>query len=387
MKTHRSSWLLFVLLAGAGFAFPLHPCRAQRAAPANALAGALPLEKWSQVEQSVNRALAWLALQQAPDGSFPTLDIGQPAVTSFCVMAFLSRGHQPGFGPYGQQLNRAIDFVLSCQKEDGLFSYVAPGPEFELATATQTATYNHAIAGLMLGEAYGHVSGGARTKKMRKAIAKAIVFTRAMQTRAKPYPEDAGGIRYIRRRSDESDADLSITAWNLMFLRSAKNAEFDVPQRYVDDGIAYVHRCWNPGAQMFNYVANGRGGPAASRSMTGAGILSLAMAGEHNSPMALAAGEWLVAHPYNGLGNLIGPYDRFYYSTYYCSQAAAQLGGRYWEKIFPPMVEAFLQAQNGDGSFPLEPKQDDAAFGQTYTTAIAVLAMTPAYQLLPVYQR
>ena len=37
-------------------------------------------------------------------------------MTSFCVMAFLSRGHTPGFGPYGKQLDRAIDYVLSCQQ-------------------------------------------------------------------------------------------------------------------------------------------------------------------------------------------------------------------------------------------------------------------------------
>jgi hypothetical protein len=29
----------------------------------------------------------------------------------------------------------------------------------------------------------------------------------------------------------------------------------------------------------------------------------------------------------------------------------------------------------------------EAAYGQTYSTALAVLSLTPAYQLLPVYQR
>jgi hypothetical protein len=369
---------------GADTVTPAKPASA--AVPAKALADALSPEKWRQVENSVDRGLAWIATQQAPDGSFPTLAIGQPAITSFCVMAFLARGHQPGFGPYGQQLNRAIDFVLSCQMDDGLFSYVAPGPDFQLGSATHTASYNHAIAGLMLGEIYGHVTGQ-RARKVKAAIAKAIRYTRALQIHPKPYAADEGGVRYIRRRGDESDSDLSATAWQLMFLRSARNAEFKVPQAYMEDGIAYVRRCWNPEKRMFNYIANGNGGPAASRGMTGAGIVSLSMAGEHDSPMARAAGDWLVAHPYRSLGELFGPYDRFYYSAYYCSQAAVQLGGHYWEKIYPPMVEAFLKAQEADGAFPLEPKQDDAPFGRAYTTAMAVLALTPAYQLLPVYQR
>ena len=251
--------------------------------------------------------------------------------------------------------------------------------------ASHTATYNHAIAGLMLGEVYGHVSGQ-RSKKVRAAIAKAIRFTRALQTRPKPYAGDAGGWRYLQQKPQESDSDLSVTAWHLMFLRSAKNAEFNVPQQYMDEGVEFVRRCWDPQTSMFNYWASD-GGYGATRGTTGAGIVSLSMAGQHNSPMALAAGEWLVAHPYGSFGESFGPWDKFFYSTYYCSQAAAQLGGHYWEKFYPPMVEVFLKVQAADGSFPPEPRQGDAIFGSTFTTAMAVLALTPAYQLLPVYQR
>jgi hypothetical protein len=93
-------------------------------------------------------------------------------------------------------------------------------------------------------------------------------------------------------------------------------------------------------------------------------------------------------HPYGEFGESIGPWgDKFFYSTYYCSQAMAQLGGHYWEKFFPPMVEIFLKAQAANGAFPPEPRQGDAAFGSTYSTALAVLALTPAFQLLPIYQR
>jgi hypothetical protein len=355
--------------------------------PVKSLAEALSPEKWKQVQECVDRALAWLASQQSPDGSFPTLSTAQPAITSLCVMAFLSRGHQPGFGPYGKQLDRAIDFVLSCQMDDGLFSYETPEPVYRSRKASGTASYNHAIAGLMLGEVYGHVSG-ARAKKLRAAIGRAISCTRELQTRPKMYPTDEGGVRYLRLKSpNDRDADLSITAWHLMFLRSARNAEFKVPQQYVDDGIDFVRRCWDPASGMFFYLATANGGFAASRGMTGAGILSLSMAGMHNTKMARAAGDWLAAHPYRAFGESFGPWDEYYYSTYYCSQAAAQLGGRYWEKIFPPLAEVFLRIQEPDGSYPPEPRQGDAIFGSDYTTAMAVLSLTPSYQLLPVYQR
>jgi hypothetical protein len=124
--------------------------------------------------------------------------------------------------------------------------------------------------------------------------------------------------------------------------------------------------------------------------MMGAGILCLSLAGQHQTPAALAAGDWLLAHPYGKFGERIGRDDNFFYSAYYCSQAAAQLGGAYWRGIYAPLADTLLGAQKADGSWPPEPNQPDKGtgrFGSVYATALAVLALTPPYQLLPVYQR
>ena len=173
-----------------------------------------------------------------------------------------------------------------------------------------------------------------------------------------------------------------------MFLRSARNAEFKVPQEYVNKAVEFVRRCYDEKKGVFNYALSETGnGFGASRSMTAAGILSLSMAGQHQTPVALAAGDWLLAHPYRSFGETFGPWDKFFYSTYYCSQAAAQLGGRYWEGIFPPMVSVLLGTQSSEGAWPAEPRMGDAIFGNEYSTAMAVLSLTPPYQLLPVYQR
>jgi len=171
-----------------------------------------------------------------------------------------------------------------------------------------------------------------------------------------------------------------------MFLRSARNAEFKVPQTHIDEAMEFLRRCWDEPRGVFNYALNG-GEVKSSRGTVGAGILSLSMAGQHQTRMALTAGDWLLANPFRGFGQLVGGSDRFFYSTYYCSQAAAQLGGRYWEGIFPPIVTALLKSQLPDGSWPPEPAMGDAVFGNAYTTGMAVLSLTPSYQLLPVYQR
>jgi len=316
-------------------------------------------------------------------------------------MAFLSRGHQPGPGPYGEKLNRAIDFVLSCQMSNGLITLLPPGPVHEDKQPSHNAVYNHVISALMLGEIYGQVNGQ-RAKKVKQAIEQAIVFSRQLHhIRPKP-PMDQGGWRYIRvnRWGSGVDSDLSVTCWHLMFLRSAKNAEFDVPQTDVDEAIAYVRRLWNPGSGAFSYDSANLEAvlPFAakhSRGMVGAGILCLSMAGEHDTNLARAAGDWLLAHRYERFGHLASASDRFFYGTYYSSQAMMQLGGRYWEKFYPPLVDALLNGQSADGSWPPEIRSSmnvagagtEAMFGNVYTSALAVLSLTPPYQLLPIYQR
>ena len=344
--------------------------------------------RWPEVENSVDRALAWLASQQAANGSFPTLPQAQPAVTSLCVLAFLSRGHQPGLGPYGTHMERGIDFVLACQRDDGLFSFQPPGAEHVDMGPSHTAVYNHAIAGLMLGEVFGHVTGR-RMEEVKTAMTRALQFTRGLQTRPKDHAADQGGWRYLYLRNDRAsaDSDLSVTSWQIMFLRSARNAEFNVPQQYIDEAMVFVHRCWNQRNGVFNYALEGAGDVRSSRGMMGAGILCLSLAGQHETPEALAAGDWLLAHPYRRFGEQIGAEDGFFYSAYYCSQAAAQLGGAYWKGIYAPLADTLLGAQNADGSWPPEPQKGFSRFGNVYTTALAVLSLTPPYQLLPVYQR
>ena len=402
------------LIAARGGAMP----NAAPAVPSQSFAAALSPAQWKDVEDCVDHALSWLASEQAADGSFPTVASAQPAITSLCVLAFLSRGHQPGYGPYGAQMDRAIDFVISCQKPDGLFSYVDPDATAGMQQAQQgfgfgfggggrgnsgnAGTYDHAIAGLMLGEVFGHASAQ-RTQQIKEAMEKALQFTRELQIRPTDAPEektpqDKGGWRYLRYRYGGANSDLSVTGWHLMFLRSARNAEFNVPQKYIDEAMSFVHRCWVSEDGLFHYTAWGSESAACTRGLMGSAIVSLALAGQHESPQALAAGEWLLAHPYRSFGETIGPSDRFLYSTYYCSQAAAQLGGRYWKGIYPPIATILVKAQEADGSF-IAPAvaggfrggrgggNSEATYGPTYSTALAVLSLTPAYQLLPVYQR
>jgi len=361
------------------------------------LASAISPQAWVHVEGSIERALAWLSRQQKADGSYNAPSTAQPAATSLAVMAYISKGHLPGEGPYGRQLDAAIDYVLKCQQPSGLLAASGAGTpqitNLQLqqsttittgSTSGKTANYNHGISGLMLTEVYG-LTDRARGAKLKPAILKALEFSRRDQISAKTDPQDVGGWRYLNYRTS-GDSDLSVTSWQFMFYRSARNAEFPVPKQYADDALGYVLRCWNEPQGIFYYKRTGSE-TRWSRGMVGAGILCLALGGQPDSRISARAGDWLLSQPFTQFGQTLGSGDRFFYSTYYCSQAMAQLGGRYWKQFFPILANVLLQGQEASGEWPPEPYSNDRTYGNTYTTALAVLSLTPPLQLLPVYQR
>jgi len=349
--------------------------------------------QWKQVDQSVDQALLWLASQQQRNGSFPTQPQGQPGVTSLCVMAFMAHGHLPGEGPYGAQLEKAIEFIRSCQKQNGLLAAVSFGGATIGRSVPHvigtTAIYNHGISAVALSEVYA-VDGGRNADRSQAVIEKALQATLQMQNWRRRRKVDQGGWRYLDREQ-KFDSDLSVTGWQLMFLRSAKNAGFDVPQEPIDQAVDYVRRCFSERYGTFNYAVTNVN--KCSRAMVGTGVLALAHAGYHRSPEAQRAGQWLLEHGFESYnetelvleGHLYE--DRYHYALFNCSQAMYQLGGSLWQRFFPKTVKTLLSNQQSNGSWSAERHAKDRRYGNDYTTALAVLALGAPNQLLPVFQR
>jgi hypothetical protein len=345
--------------------------------------------EWQRVDAAVERALAFLAEQQQPDGSFPSLSHAQPGVTSLCVLAFMAHGHIPGDGQYGKQLETATNFIVECQKESGLIALEGPeGPEVTRDVEHfqgVAGAYCHAISSLTLAEMYG-MSAERKSAAVENAIGKALDVTLKMQRWPKDYPHDFGGWRYLHDY-DQSESDLSVTGWQLMFLRSARNAGFNVPKQAIDDAVAYVRRTFDRRLDTFNYKISPN--DIRSRGMTGAGILALGHAGFHNSVEAQQAGQALLQYSFE-VYNDPAPFpkrDRYHYSLFMCCQGVYQLGSPYWEQFFPRTAAAVLRHQQPDGSWEAESFHRDQRYGNAYTTALVVLALGAPNQFLPVFQR
>ena len=359
-------------------------------------ASVLEADQWKKVDASVERALTWLASQQQADGSFRSIDVGQPAITSLCLMAFLAQGESPVDGQYQQQLTKAIGYILAQQKANGLIGFTAPDAvpiprDVPHKTVGSTSVYNHAISGLALTQAYGQCDPE-QAKRIATVIEQAIAATLEMQRWDGKRDLDVGGWRYLNiHPQGPLDSDLSVTGWQLMFLRSAKNAGFDVPKESVDAAIQYVENCFveEDDRQVHSYYA--KHPIPCTRAMAGAGVLALAHAGKHDSKEAIASGEWILKHDFKDYNVDTPVYgakwspDRYHYGGILCSQAMFQLGGKYWEQFFPPFVTTLLANQQADGAWP--PERNEKLFGSCYSTSLCVLSLSVPNQILPIFQR
>jgi prenyltransferase beta subunit len=323
-----------------------------------ALTGLAHADKVSEVdlryqkplEEAVERGLAFLARSQKTNGAF---DASVPATsTALSIMAFLAKGHLPGLDPYGDVINKGIDFVLDSQRPNG---HLAPDGRM----------YGHNIALLMLSQVSGMVDPE-RQKRVDTALSKGLRLTLAAQ-QVRKAPAHQGGWRYA---PDSKDSDMSLTGWAFMSIRSARAAGCAVPKEAIDEGVAYIKRCETKDGG-FGYTP----GAGKSLSLTGAGLLCLEMAGMHGEKVTYKAGDLILASPLKGGTHL-------YYTTYYCSQAMFQLGGKYWDQYAPKLYDFLLARQNADGSF-----QKDESAGPAYATAMGILSLSPSFRQLPIYQR
>src|SRR5262249_45444735 len=160
------------------------------------------------------------------------------------------------------------------------------------------------ICTLMLAEAAGMTDGDLANEVRRRLERAVAIILRAQRNLGK----DRGGWRY---RVEGTDSDMSVSGWQIMALRAAKNLGCDVPPEASERAIEYVPRCRDPGTGGFRYYP----GSTVTVACTGTSILSLEICGkeQHGTPELHKAGAYLVRNPPRW------GHPHFFYSIYYCS--------------------------------------------------------------------
>ena len=231
--------------------------------------------------------------------------------------------------------------------------------------------YSHGISTLMLAEVIGMVEE-ADAAHVRRALERAIRLILLAQAQNKQQ-RHAGGWRY---QADSKDSDLSVTGWQVLALRAAKDVGCDVPVEAIEDAIEYVNLCAARDHRGFGYQP----GNGATPTLTGVGILALEVCGDHQSPAAMGGAEYLLERPLTPGSNY------FYYGIYYTAVGMFKVGGTYAEATREHTIDVLLKLQQPDGSW-LSEHSTERRVGPVYSTSLSILALAIDYRYLPIYQR
>jgi hypothetical protein len=356
-----------------------------------------------QTDEAVEGALRWLAERQnrtgdakgswnarlgfkindgyrldpplQPHGGMPHL-----GVTSLAGMAFLSGGHLPGQGPYGDVVQDALDFVLKAVREDGYIIF------------NGSRMYSHAFSLLFLAEAYG-VTGN---PLLRERLDRAVEFTYNSQNAQ-------GGWRYAPATQD---SDMSITVCQVVALREARNIGIKVPKKTIDSALRYVMQSAvtrpNPERGAFLYQHKDVPFNRNSFALTAAGLTTIYQAGlytdadvyrfckEHDIDRIPKISDCLryLEQTYDAVWMDYPDHYFYFYGNYYAAQAMYTKGGEDWRRWYAMVRDHLLQsAVEGVGPRGAETYWRSRHVGEAFTTAVAAIILQVPKHYLPIFQR
>jgi Prenyltransferase and squalene oxidase repeat len=317
-------------------------------------------------DTAINASLDWLARQQHADGSFGTNQYtGNVAVTSLAGLAFMSGGHQPNRGRYGEHVTRALRYILRCE-DPGIAGFLNnPRAQFH------GPMYGHGFATLFLAEVYGMVNEPNLRSELRSTLGRAVRLIITSQNQE-------GGWRY---HPHSRDADLSVTICQINALRAARNAGIAVPRPTRDRCEAYVRRCQDQQSGGFRYQTFGGG---AGFARTAAGVVALMSAGVYDDPAVRSGVAYLNRHRPGSGGGGLGFADvqmHYYYGHYYAVQAMWIQGGADWRAWYPAIRNELLGSRNPQGFW------HQGLMCSHYCTAMALIILQVPNNYLPILQR
>jgi hypothetical protein len=306
-----------------------------------------------ETERVIEKGLNWLKQQQNADGSFGNGAYrSNIAVTALAGLAFMASGSTPGRGPFGSQIDRALQFVMDNTAPSGFIAI----PQ----AATHGPMYSHGFGTLFLAESYGMTHRPDIREKLEKAV-RLIIDTQNSE----------GGWRYQPQRRD---ADLSVTVCQINALRAARNAGIFVPKQTVDACIRYVKQSQNPDGG-FRYMLMG-GASAFPRSA--AGVVALQSAAEYDAKEIDGAVTYIRQFiPEIKFGQR---YSHYFYGHYYAAQAMWLRGGEDWAVWYPAIRDELVRRQSPQGYWL------DSICNE-YGTAMALIILQMPNNFLPIFQR
>lgn len=340
-------------------------------------------------EGAVKAGLDWLARHQAKDGSWCSrhLTSGPQGVcepegrcggaggnyaaaqTGLAVLAFQAAGHYEfNKREYSQNVRDGLDWLVKQQRPDGGV-YAQEG---------RTYMYEHGMATFALAESCAVARAAKRPPDRRhlKAAKAAVGFIESQQ-------HDDGGWRYTGERYSPSDS--SVSGWQVLALKSAREAEIPVSEACIENVRKFFQGCETGQDGRTGYQARN----VMTEATTGVGMLvhQFLLDGPQ-SELVLGASPYLAQMAENSWGDNRSPQPD-YYLLYNCTLAMHTAGGPNWER-WNDVVQDFVisrqeskEAGCARGSWAPSSRWGSEG-GRVYTTALAVLTLEVYYRFAKV---
>lgn len=333
-------------------------------------------------QQALERGLEWLAKNQGPEGNWTSDDLG---LVSTGALAFLAAGHLPGRGPYGETVQRALDYVLRGAQPSGLLNVADQRRDM----------YNHGLSAFVLGQAYGMASDPRLGPALDRSL-KLIAHTQC----------NDGGWDYVARRQ-QNGHDLSLAVMQALALRSAVDSGLEVPPEVVEKAIRSVRDHYTPRGVRHNapeeelkkhpgQFTYSRGGGNATTAMAAAGVVCLQEFGQYDDWRIAKSMEQVVrdirgtCRPGEARRGRRAPFDA--YTLYYVAQALYQVGGEDWRQGYPLLRDAVVQSQLDAPNKPEDhgkwvgENRVGGKPGELYLTSVCCFVLAIPNRYLPILQ-
>ncbi len=348
-------------------------------------------------ETAVTDGLQWLARHQALDGSWthrclgngtetrcekPDLcsgagDAYEAALSGLALLAFQAGGHYYfNDSQYSETVRRGLDWMVENQQPDGALVGSKRGKKFSgEATYHQHHMYEHGIAAFALADACAAAAALYQPENERymQALEKAVAFIEKTQ-------HLDGGWRYTDDLSRPGDS--SVSGWQVLALKSAKEAGVAVSNRCVENTRTFFERR--------DMHRNGQTGYTDDQILhtdatTGVGMLARQfLLDDHDAPLIADAAEHLAREAEMKWGDPRGKRaESDYYLWYNCTLGMFQVGGPQWDRWNTVIRDTLVALQEHEGcergSWEPESRWGDRG-GRIYTTALAILTLEVYYR-------
>jgi hypothetical protein len=319
-------------------------------------------------QQTLHKALNWLAKVQNPDGTWGS---GHPeAMTSLAILTFLAHGETPKSKNFGTHVSKGIAKLAEW----------GTAKNFPIGKSGSRNVYEHALVAYALSEAYAMTGNYA----LQEAMDNTIQFICDKQ-----HPN--GG--YFYGYKNDGPSNFSNACWNWQALKAAKAAGCSVSNlsSTIEKSIEHMKKFSTPTG--FYYRTDNKG--MRDPSMRAVGVLCLQLLGEGENPIAQKLGDIMIKEDLDLMkwehhGTYSKPAGFFLYWMYYATQVMFQRGGKDW-KAWNTKFQALLkknQHPEGYWDSPAKGIETDRASmkdidNKVYSTTLSALQLTVYYRYLP----